>query len=72
MAARLERAVQRSTARAFTGHFERVHFRVRLTRPFVESLSHNDALGETTTAPTTGFGLVRPRPLAAWNSARAM
>ena len=71
--ARLERAVERAAARAprppsssartsACGSPARSWYPCPTTTPSVD----------TTTAPTIGFGLVRPRPRAAWNSARAM
>ena len=62
MAARLERHVQRGAARALAGLVEREHFGVRFAGPRVPPLADDDAVGDTTTAPTIGFGVVAPAP----------
>ena len=72
MGARLERHVERRAARPRAGIAQRLGLAVRRDRPCGGSRARRPSGRATTTAPTGGFGLVRPSPRRPRRSARRM
>ena len=68
--ARLERAIERRARARVPRRRERVNLGVRTAGDLVRAAPTTTPSASTTTAPTIGFGLVRPRPRSA-SAARA-